>query len=167
MKIRFLLPVFAALLSVGAARAAAQAPEVLLEPAAEARAREAMSQLRSPVTVYHTLDMCPDPAAAALRDTVRMAVQRGDSPERIVEDVVARRGERLRLAPRQEGAGLWAWLAPPAVLLLGLAVVGGKLRRMRRRDGPYTPAAATPLSTDERASLDAALREYEGAEEAR
>lgn len=163
---RVLLAVLAGMLSA-AAPLAAQAPEVVLDPATEAKAREAMMQLRSPVTVYHTLDMCPDPAAAALRDTVRMAAQRGDTPEQMVEDVVARRGERLRLAPRQEGVGLWAWLAPPAVLLLGVFVVGTKLRRMRRRQGPYTPAEAAPLSSDERASLDAALKEYEGAEEVR
>lgn len=167
MKMRTLLPVLAAALAITPFAVAGQAPQVLLDPATEAVAREAMMQLRSPVTVYHTLDMCPDPAAAALRDTVRMAAQRGDSPDRIVESVVARRGERLRLAPRQEGVGLWAWLAPPAVLLLGLLVVGGKLRRMRRREGPYTPAEAAPLSSDERASLDAALKEYEGAEEVR
>lgn len=166
MRMRILFSMLAAMLTtVSALRA--QAPEVVLDAPTEAVAREAMMQLRSPVTVYHTLDMCPDPAAAALRDTLRMAAQRGDTPEQIVEATVARRGERLRLAPRQEGVGLWAWLAPPAVLLLGVFVVGTKLRRMRRREGPYTPAEASPLSSDERASLDAALKEYEGAEEVR
>lgn len=165
MRMRTVFFLLAAVLPASAARA--QAPEVVLDAPTEAVAREAMMQLRSPVTVYHTLDMCPDPAAAALRDTVRLAAQRGDTPDRIIEDVVARRGERLRLAPRQEGVGLWAWLAPPAVLLLGVFVVGAKLRRLRRTEGPYTPAEATPLSSEERASLDAALKEYEGAEEVR
>ena len=156
-----------AVLSAASAAGAQQAPEVVLDAPTEAKAREAMMQLRSPVTSYHTLDMCPDPAAGALRDTVRLAAQRGDSPERIVEDVIARRGERLRLAPRQEGVGLWAWLAPPFVLLLGLVVVGTKLRRLRRTEGPYVAPTSSPLSDGERASLDAALKEYEGAQEVR
>lgn len=166
MRMRTLFPVLAAMLTTASA-SRAQAPQVVLDAPTEAIAREAMMQLRSPVTVFHTLDMCPDPAAAALRDTVRVAAQQGHTPERIVEDVVARRGERLRLAPLKEGAGLWAWLAPPAVLLLGMFVVGTKLRRLRRREGPYTPAEAAPLSADERASLDAALKDFEGAEEVR
>ena len=142
---------------------AAQTP-VAVSPQAEAVAREAMMQLRSPVTSFHTLDMCPDPAAAALRDTVLMAAAQGASSAKIVEDVIARRGERLRLAPRQSGVGLWAWLAPPAVLLLGLGLVWGKLTRLRRVAGPETARGDAPLNDEENAALQAALREYDRAE---
>jgi cytochrome c-type biogenesis protein CcmH/NrfF len=142
---------------------AARGQQTVPPAEAAAVAREAEAQLRSPVTPFHTLDMCPDAAAAALRDTVLMAAQRGVPADRIVEDVIARRGEALRIVPRKSGTGLWAWLATPAVLLAGVAVVWTKLRRLRREEGPYTAPAAAPLSADEAAVLEAALRDHERA----
>ncbi|HEX2091804.1 MAG TPA: cytochrome c-type biogenesis protein CcmH, partial [Longimicrobiaceae bacterium] len=93
-------------------------------------AHEAASQLRSPVTPSHTLDMCPAPEAEALRDTVLMAATRGMTAGEIVEGVIARRGEQLRIVPKREGFGIWAWILPPAVLLAGLGVVSARLRAM-------------------------------------
>jgi len=126
---------------------------------AERTAHAAMTQLRSPVTPFHTLDMCPDAAAAALRDTVRAEAASGMSVEQIVEGVIARRGEELRIVPKRSGFGLWAWVAPAAVLLGGLAVVGAWLRRSRANAAP-DPVPGS-LSGEDREELAAALAEWD------
>ena len=119
---------------------------------AERNAKEAMAQLRSPVTPMHTLDMCPAEEAAALRDTVRIAAAQGMSSQQIVEGVIARRGESLRVLPKRSGVGLFAWVLPPLFLLAGAALVVGRLRRSRMPD-----VTAPPLTDAERGEIRAAL----------
>ncbi|HEX8358490.1 MAG TPA: cytochrome c-type biogenesis protein [Longimicrobium sp.] len=153
---------FAALLLAALAAPAGAQVERRLPPEVEAVAHRAMTELRSPVTPSHTLDMCPAEAAIALRDTVRMAALQGQSSNQIVEGVVARYGERLRTVPRRDDFGVWAWLAPPLVLLLGAGAVVLAMRRLRGRAA--TPIPATAMSDEDRARLDAALRAYERGE---
>lgn len=126
---------------------------------AERVAHAAMTQLRSPVTPFHTLDMCPDAGAAALRDTVRAEAARGMTAQQIVEGVIARRGEQLRIVPKRSGFGLWAWVAPVAVLLGGLAVVGAWLRKSRANAAPDPMPGS--LSGEDREELAAALAEWD------
>lgn len=127
--------------------------------ATEAVAHEAMTQLRSPVTPFHTLDMCPDAAAAALRDTVRAEAAAGKTADQIIEGTIARRGEALRIVPKHSGVGLWAWIAPPAVLLGGALLIGGWLRRSRAVAAPDPEPEA--LSGADRERLAAELAEWE------
>ncbi|MET0396252.1 MAG: cytochrome c-type biogenesis protein CcmH [Longimicrobiaceae bacterium] len=127
--------------------------------ATEAVAHDAMTQLRSPVTPFHTLDMCPDAAAAALRDTVRAEAAAGKTAEQIIESTIARRGEALRIVPKHSGVGLWAWIAPPAVLLGGALLIGGWLRRSRAHAAPDPEPEA--LSGADRDRLAAELAEWE------
>ena len=155
---RFLV---AALFLAVATPAAGQTP-IALPPEAAAVANEAMVRLRSPVTPSHTLDMCPAAEAIALRDTVRMAALQGQSVDQIVEGVVARYGEPMRLLPRRDDFGVWAWLAPPLVLILGSLAVFLAIRRLRGRAA--TPHTASPMTDDDRARLEAALRAYDRGE---
>jgi cytochrome c-type biogenesis protein CcmH len=135
-------------------------------PETEAVAREAFFRLRSPVTPSHTLDMCPAPQAEALRDTMRVAAAEGQSVDQLVEGVIARYGEQMRILPERRGAGLWAWLMPPAALLLGAGALAFRLRRLRGQGGA-APAEGgeSTLTDEERSRLDAALAELEAAEE--
>lgn len=141
--------------------AAAQEAKPDHGPDAEAVAHEAMTQLRSPVTASHTLDMCPAAEAIALRDTVRLAAAQGQTVDEIVEGVVSRYGERVRTLPRREGFGLWAWLAPPLALGLGAIGVAFAARRLRGRN---PVPAGPPISAEERARLDAAIRSFDRGE---
>jgi cytochrome c-type biogenesis protein CcmH len=125
---------------------------------------QAMSQLRSPVTPGHTLDMCPSAQAEALRDTVLMEAGTGKTADEIVEGVIARRGEQMRIVPKKSGTGLLAWIAPPFVLLIGAGGLIAFMRAMRRRGSTIAPAAA-PLTAEDRAELEAELRQFERAEE--
>lgn len=131
---------------------------------AEQVARTAAEQLRSPVTPSHTLDMCPAPEAQALRDTVLAMAVAGRTSDQILEDVIGRRGEHLRIVPRQAGVGLWAWVLPPAVLLFGLGLVVYRLMAMRRARAGLAPEPAGAMNEVERAQVEAALRQFDRGE---
>ena len=150
-----------ALLALALGRGAAAQTPIELPPEAERVAHAAMVQLRSPVTPSHTLDMCPASQAVALRDTVRMAALAGMSTGEIVEDVVARYGEPMRILPRRSGVGLIAWLLTPLALIGGAVFVVLRLRAMRAQ-GPAPVAAASALSDADRRTLAAALHDFEG-----
>jgi cytochrome c-type biogenesis protein CcmH/NrfF len=131
--------------------------QTVLPPEQEKIATEAMSQLKSPYTAFHTVDMCP--SAGALRDSIRVAAATGMSTDQIVEDVLARHGEQLRILPKRSGAGLWAWLAPP-LLLIGGAVLLAYRFRVARNEAP-APVAVSTLSDQDRTLVAAALRDWE------
>lgn len=128
-----------------------------LTPEQARTAHEAMSRLRSPVTPFHTVDMCP--SVPALRDSIRVAAAAGFSTEQIVDDVVARHGEEIRLLPKSRGAGLWAWIATPLVILLGAGLIVARLRSDQRNAPPPSPESS--LSAGERDRVAAALRDWE------
>ena len=130
----------------------------VLTPAQEAEAHEAMTRLRSPVTAFHTVDMCP--SSGALRDTIRVAAAGGESADQIVEGVIGRYGERLRILPKRSGVGLAAWLGPIVVLLLGGVFVARRLRR-ERAEAVIFPVSTDPVSDADRERLEEAMRELE------
>jgi cytochrome c-type biogenesis protein CcmH/NrfF len=153
-------------LFLAAAALWAAAPVSAQDATADARAvaRSAEEQLRSPVTPSHTLDMCPSPEAGALRDTVLTLAMAGMTDDAIIERVIAGRGEQLRIVPEHRGVGLWAWVLPPAVLVIGAAFVAFRLIALRRgRAGEPAPAAGA-MSDGERAQVEAALRQFERGE---
>lgn len=159
---------FAALLLAAAAAVPANAQSGAPAHGAEAAekvAHEAATRLRSPVTPSHTLDMCPAAGAIALRDTIRVAAMAGKTSSEIVEDVIARYGEQVRLIPRRSGFGLFAWLLTPLALIGGGVFLVFRLRAMRGKGPAPLAAGGATMSMEDRAELDVALREFERAEE--
>ena len=126
-------------------------------------ANSAISQLRSPYCPGLMLEVCPSWQAELLRDSIRDLAAAGHTSDEIVEWTLARHGEEWRAVPKRNGWGLWAWLAPPLVLLGGLALVWGKLRSLRRSRGSDREPAAPELSTEDKEELAAALRDWHGA----
>jgi cytochrome c-type biogenesis protein CcmH len=143
-----------ALTLFSAAHAAAQ---TVLPPDKEKIAVEAMSRLKSPVTPFHTVDMCP--SVPALRDSIRVMAASGMTSAAIVEDVISRHGEELRILPKRSGVGLVAWIATPLLLIVGAGLIAMRVRR-GQREAPL-PTAAAPLSADDQRELAAALRDYD------
>lgn len=129
-------------------------------------AQDAISRLRSPYCPGLMLEVCPSPQAAVLRDSIQMLAAEGWPADSLVEWMLANHGEEWRALPRREGAGLWAWIVPPAALLLGLAAVIVALRRLRRRrkEGADEPRRAG-ISPADQERLQEALREMEESEE--
>jgi len=152
----------ALLAAAGSARAQTQ---LQVSPEVEAVAQSAFGRLRSPVTPSHTLDMCPATEAIALRDSIRVAALGGMSADRIVEDVIARYGEQVRLIPRRSGFGLAAWLLTPMALIVGGAFIAMRLRAMRQAGPAPIAAGAAALTPEERARLDAALADFDRPED--
>jgi cytochrome c-type biogenesis protein CcmH/NrfF len=95
-------------------------------------ARRAISEIRSPYCPGLMLEVCPSPPAADLRDSIDVLARAGLSADSIVERVIATYGEEWRAVPLREGTGWWAWLMPPAVLLLGLGAIAVLLARRRK-----------------------------------
>ncbi|HEX2201710.1 MAG TPA: cytochrome c-type biogenesis protein CcmH, partial [Longimicrobium sp.] len=145
--------------------AAGAAPGQTPARPADGVAAEAIGQIRSPYCPGLMLEVCPSPQAELLRDSIRMMAAEGRRPKEIVEAVIAAHGEEWRAVPKRSGAGAWAWVMPPAVLLLGLGLVATRLRSMRSARAAILPGGG--ISDEERAALDAALRDYERQEEAR
>lgn len=149
-------PALALLLLLAVAATVARA-QTVLPPEQEKIATDAMSQLKSPYTAFHTVDMCP--SADALRDSIRVAAAAGFSTSDIVEDVIARHGEHLRILPKRTGAGLWAWLAPPLLLIGGVMLLA---YRFRVNKPDESARVETPtLSEQDRTEVAAALRDWE------
>lgn len=134
-------------------------------PEARAEAQKAISDLRSPYCPGLMLEVCPSPQAEALRDSIHDLAAEGLDARALVDWMIARHGEEWRGTPLRSGAGLFAWLGPPAGLVLAGLVFFAMLRRMRgrRAAGAAAAGAAVPagLSTAEQAELTAALREFE------
>jgi cytochrome c-type biogenesis protein CcmH/NrfF len=144
--------------------AATSAPAQVTAEQAQKTADAAIARLRSPYCPGLMLEVCPSSQAELLRDSIRTAAAQGQSAEQIVEDVLARHGEEWRAVPKRSGAGLLAWLILPMSLVVGGLVLWGRIKVMRSQ-GPALSAAGAPVSDEERARLDAALREFEQAEE--
>ena len=126
-------------------------------------ALEAIDRLKSPFCPGFMLEVCPSPNAAALRDSIEMLAEQGVKADSIVEWMLARHGEQWRALPPARGRSLFAWLVPPAAVLLGIATVVVVLRRLRKP--PDGPPPSGDVSDEESARLDAAIRELETEEE--
>jgi cytochrome c-type biogenesis protein CcmH len=129
-------------------------------PDAKERAVAAIGELRSPYCPGLMLEVCPSAPAAALRDSIHDMAGAGETTAAIVEWVLARHGEEWRAVPKRSGAGLWAWVVPPLVLLVAGVLLAFRLRGIRSL--PPAPAPA-PLSPEEEAELSAAMRDWERA----
>ncbi|WP_439573544.1 cytochrome c-type biogenesis protein [Phreatobacter sp.] len=128
--------------------------ERLPDPALEARARALSQDLRCLVCQNQSIDDSDAPLARDLRVLVRERLSAGDSDRQVLDFLVARYGEFVLLRPRLAWHTLVLWGAPAAFLLGGAAYLVLVLRR-RRREPPAEPA---PLTAEEQAKLDRALR---------
>lgn len=138
------------------ALAAVQPDEMLADPALEARARAISAGIRCLVCRNESIDDSDASLAHDLRVLVRERIMAGDSDQQVVDYLVSRYGEYVLLKPTTHGANLILWIAGPVMLLLGLGIAAGFLRRNAR--GPAAPGEAA-LTEAERARLAEILRE--------
>jgi cytochrome c-type biogenesis protein CcmH/NrfF len=123
-------------------------------------AERAIAQLRSPYCPGVMLEVCTSYGGAMLRDSIYQLAAEGMTSDELVEWMLSRHGEEYRAVPPRTGFGLFSWIVPPAILMLGLAGVTLWLRAHRAPE-PAVAEAASELSETDRATLTAALRAWE------
>jgi cytochrome c-type biogenesis protein CcmH len=119
--------------------------ELLPDCAQELRAEAIGDQLRCLVCQNESIEQSDADLARDLRRIIRQRVIAGDSDPQIVDWMVARYGNFVRLRPPLDAMTLVLWGAPGIALLAGLAAA---VIAWRRR-----PAEPAPLSDDERERL--------------
>jgi len=148
--------VFATLLFLMAAMTPAFAvnpDEVLADPRLETRARTISAELRCMVCQNQSIDDSNADLAKDLRLLVRERLKAGDSDTQVLDYLVSRYGEFVLLKPRLSAHTILLWAMPLLLLVIGGLVV---LRQASKRARPIPPA---PLSDEERARLDAILKQ--------
>ena len=149
-----LLALAFSLLAVAPLRAV-ESNEMLADPALEARARNLSKELRCLVCQNQSIDNSEAPLAHDLRVIVRERLKAGDTDTQVVDYLVARYGEFVLLKPRLSWHTLALWGAPPAAVLLGIAML--IVVNRRRRNAP--PQELANLTSAEEARLAELLRD--------
>lgn len=122
--------------------------EMLPDPKQEARAEAIGSQLRCLVCQNESIEDSGAGLARDLRKVVREHVAKGETDKQIMDWMVDRYGNFIRLSPPLSIGTLLLWSMPVLALLLGLATAFFAYRRRAA-----APAAPPPLSDDEKARL--------------
>ena len=141
----------AALLFWTSAAFAIEPGEMLADPKLEARARALSKELRCPVCQNQSIDDSEADLARDLRRVVRERLQAGDSDDQVVDYLVQRYGNFVRMTPPLEAGTILLWFGPFWVLVIGGALVYVTLRGARRS------RVDVPLDAEEEAKLKAAL----------
>ncbi len=150
---RFLL----ALVVILAAPAWAVEPDEMLDdPVLEARARALSQEIRCLVCQNEPIDSSNADLARDLRLLVRERIVAGDSDADVKAFLVARYGDYVLFDPPMKSTTYALWFGPLLILLLGALGVVLYFARARQ-----APAAAAPLSAEERARLERLLGDEE------
>jgi cytochrome c-type biogenesis protein CcmH len=133
--------------------AAVEPAEKMADPALEARAESVGRELRCLVCQNESIEESAASLAHDIRVLLRERIKAGDNDRQATQYIVDRYGEFVLLKPRMEPATYVLWFGPPAILVLGGAVL---LWRARSRGKLLPPA---PLGAEERARLAALLKD--------
>jgi cytochrome c-type biogenesis protein CcmH len=139
--------VLAMALAASASVWAVQPDEVLKDPTLEARARVLSKELRCMVCQNESIDDSEAPLAHDLRVLVRQRLEAGDSDAQVLDFLVARYGEFVLLKPRLSWHTAALWGLPPAVLLVGIAMIIAIVRR--RGAAPLSPEPGNLTAAEE------------------
>jgi cytochrome c-type biogenesis protein CcmH len=134
---------------------ALQPDEILKDPALEARAREISKELRCLVCQNQSIDDSDATLARDLRILVRDRLTAGDTDTETVNFIVERYGDFVLLRPPFKNSTLILWIGPGVIFLIG--IIGVTLWHRRRCVAVVAPVV--PLTSDERARVDALLAE--------
>lgn len=122
-----------ALLFVSSAALAVPAPELLSDPAQEARARSLQKEFRCLVCQGESIDESGAPLAADLRRLIREHIRNGESDAQIKDYLVARYGDFILMDPPFQPDTYLLWIAPFVVLVLAGGIGVLVVMRARKR----------------------------------
>ncbi len=103
--------------------------------------QEISASIMSPFCPGRLLVDCPSSSATELRHNILERLNRGESRAEIEEALITVYGEAMRAAPRAEGFGLVAWVAPFFLLVVGFLFVVLWLRGKRGVEDGSTVSA--------------------------
>lgn len=109
--------------------------------AADAEAQALFHEVMSPFCPGLTLADCPSPNAFTLRGEIKTRLERGESREAIVDQLVAQYGAKILSDPSGTPIGSVAWGVPIALSVLAALGLAFFVRRATRT-GPDEPALA-------------------------
>jgi len=109
-------------------------------------------ELMCPVCAGQTVAESNSALAGQMREIIRARVQQGQTREQIIAYFVGQFGEGVLAVPPRRGSGLWLWLVPPGVLVVGLLFLNRYIRRSR-------PAHRPPLPTPTQAEAEQIRRD--------
>ena len=133
---------------------ALQPDEILQDNVLEERARVISKELRCLVCQNQSIDDSDAPLARDLRLLVRERLQTGESDDEVIKFVVDRYGDFVLLRPPVKASTLALWISPVALLLLGIFIFLTWFRKQTQN----VPVKVNPLSSEETAKLQAALK---------
>ena len=129
----------------------------LSSPELSARYQQLVAEYRCPKCQNQNLAESNSPISIDLRAEIRRLLEEGASDAEISDYLVARYGEFVLYRPRVQATTYLLWLAPAALLLMGLLIVVFIIRRQQRG----VSATQSTLSGEEQAALQALLRDTE------
>jgi cytochrome c-type biogenesis protein CcmH len=100
----------------------------LPDPAQEARAQALMAELRCLVCQGQSIADSDAELAADMRDLVRRRIEQGEQPATIRAWLIERYGTWISYRPTAEPAMWPLWLAPIALLALGVLLLRRRIR---------------------------------------
>ncbi|MGO2957693.1 MAG: cytochrome c-type biogenesis protein [Acetobacter sp.] len=122
--------------------------EMLPDAKQEARAEAIGSQLRCLVCQNESIEDSSAGLARDLRRVVREHVAKGETDRQVMDWMVERYGNFIRLSPPLSAGTLLLWGMPALALSIGLALAFFAYRRRAA-----SPKAPPPLSDEEKARL--------------
>jgi cytochrome c-type biogenesis protein CcmH len=105
----------------------------LPDPRQEARAQELMTELRCLVCQGQSIADSDAELAGDMRDLVRRRIAAGEQPSAIRAWLIERYGTWISYKPTAELAAWPLWLAPVALLLIGLWVIRRRIKHGSNR----------------------------------
>ena len=137
-----------------------------LPPELEVQAQALYESVMCPQCAGQTISQSHSQIAKAMRAAVREGLLAGESPEQVLDSLVASFGEGVLASPPTRGLALLVWLGPPLALVLGAAAVALAVRGLRRGTGqapaPGAAVAAGKATGDLAPYLDMVDREIGG-----
>ena len=135
---------------------------------ATAKPRASLTDIEDQVmcTLCHeSLAVAQSPQADAERNYIRGLIAQGETKQQILDNMVAQYGSNVLGKPPASGFNLTVYILPPAILVVGIAILAFTLPRWRRRTraaksrAPATTAAFDPA---EAARLEHDLSQFRG-----
>jgi cytochrome c-type biogenesis protein CcmH len=141
---------------------------VALAATSTAKPRAALTDIEDQVmcTLCHeSLAVAQSPQADAERNYIRGLIAQGETKQQILNDMVAQYGPEVLGRPPASGFNLSVYIIPPAILVIGIAILAFTLPRWRRRTRaatPRSPGRTAAFDPAEAARLEQELSQFRG-----